>query len=558
MSQSDIALVFPPQWDPCYPHLALPSLKAFLDGQGYRVKQYDANVHFYDWLLSRTTLETLYDRVMEQDSTDPSLQHRIQFFKSVGEHFAANIDDVKARFREGGESRQEIIMGLQLCLYLASCAYQPTTISLDAISMPYSTSSLTECFRAVHDVKTNPFRDFFITELIPSVLQIDPAVIGISVTATSQLISTLTLAALIREEHPHIHITLGGNTLSRFADEPERFKRLFDVIDSIVLFDGEPALEVLLDRLESGRSLEDVPNLVTFSHGKVHRSPVTQFADVNTLPTPNFDGLNLRQYFFPVLILPLLTARGCYWHRCAFCSHFYAYGDEYRSRKIDSVLEDLQTLSRSYSTRYFGFVDESIPVHTLSTLADGIIAENVDVRFAAEVRFEKGFTPEVLSRIHQAGCRMLAFGLESGCQRVSDFMRKGIDIQNASHILKHSTNAGIWNHVFFFFGFPTETVEEAQETLQFIKAHRDIIKSISYDVFRLDRDSDVYSHPQKYQVEIIDDTGGEFALSSTYDVHSGLSQREAVKFYRENRGDLQSLFRERMFDFGWYRLLVDE
>jgi anaerobic magnesium-protoporphyrin IX monomethyl ester cyclase len=536
MSQSDIALVFPPQWDPCYPHLALPSLKAFLDGQGYQVKQYDANVAFYDWLLSRSTLENLYDRVMEAEtSADSALRNRIQFFKSVGEPLIAHTDEVKANFRSRKvANKPEELTALELGLALASLPYFPTAISFAHVSLPYSSSNLTDCFQAAHDQRVNPFRDFFLQVFIPQLLETDPDVVGISVTATTQLIPAVTLAALIREEHPHIHITLGGNTLSRFADEPERFKRLFDVIDSIILFDGEPSLEVLLDRLESGRSLEDVPNLVTFSHGDVHRSPSTVFADVNALPTPTFEGLDLHQYFFPEPVLPLLASRGCYWHRCAFCAIPHGYGKTYRARAIERVVEDMEQLSTTYKTNVFHFSDESIAPGQLNNLCDTILHRDLNFLWMAFARTEQGFTPELCKKLYRAGCRMLAFGLESGCQRILDLMNKGITTERASDVLKNCAEAGILINLFVMFGFPTETRKEAQETMEFVLKHKDAVSSISDSVFELDYQSLVYCDPERYGVtHIYHPVNSELALAFDYDVAEGMNQEEVQKAHDE-------------------------
>jgi anaerobic magnesium-protoporphyrin IX monomethyl ester cyclase len=543
MSQSDIALVFPPQWDPCYPHLALPSLKAFLDGQGYQVKQYDANVAFYDWLLSRSTLENLYDRVMEAEtSADSALRNRIQFFKSVGEPLIAHTDEVKANFRSRKvANKPEELTALELGLALASLPYFPTAISFAHVSLPYSSSNLTDCFQAAHDQRVNPFRDFFLQVFIPQLLETDPDVVGISVTATTQLIPAVTLAALIREEHPHIHITLGGNTLSRFADEPERFKRLFDVIDSIILFDGEPSLEVLLDRLESGRSLEDVPNLVTFSHGKVHRSLSTVLADVNMLPTPTFEGLDLHQYFFPEPVLPLLTGRGCYWHHCAFCTHTVGYGKAYRPRTVECVIRDLTDHVKTSGVELYYFCDECIEPTWLDTLCDQMIREGLQARWMMEARLEQGFTPELCKKLYRAGCRMLAFGLESGCQRILDFMEKGITVTTASQVLKNCAEAGIWNHVFGIIGFPTETPEEAEKTLQFIVKNREHVRSAGCHTFVLERHSDVWSNPAHFRVSrMTPHDGSDLPLNFDYCVRDGMSQEKAsevVMMFQERLGE---------------------
>ncbi|MGC1121329.1 MAG: radical SAM protein [Candidatus Methanofastidiosia archaeon] len=537
MGKSDIVLVFPPQWELRYPHLALPSLTAWLDTQGWKVKQYDGNLWFLYELLSAETLKHFGEQLKDKEFGTTASQEKAALYLTMLDAIISRVNNIFERNIKGEGLEDMDLVYLKLALDLVSSVFSPTEIDLYNCKMPYSPQSVGEILQAAKDSSCNPFYSVFEERIIPQLLETDPQVAGISVTATTQLIPAVTLATLLRAKAPHLHITLGGNILSRFADEPSKFARLFTLVDSIVLFDGEPALPVLLDRLETGQPLEEVPNLVTCHEGRVHRSPHTVFVDVNALPAPSFRGLDLERYFFPQPVLSLLSGRGCYWHRCAFCVIPHGYGRTYRARSIDQIVEDLEVLTTTYKVRVVHFPDESIAPGRLDKLCDAILQRGLDILWMTFARTDPGFTPELCSKLYRAGCRVLAFGLESGCQRVLDFMNKGTTVDTASRTLRNSSQAGIWNHVSFFFGFPTETREEAQKTIQFVLENRDVIDSVSDSVFMLDYQSSVYCDPERYGVtRIYSPSQGELTLTFDYEVLEGMIHEEAQKVYEEFQG----------------------
>lgn len=535
MAQSDIVLVFPPQWELRYPHLALPSLTAWLETRGWKVRQYDANVWFVHQLLAEETLKKMVEHLKDKTFENSALEQKKTLYLSMADTMISHIRTIMEKNIKGKGGLEDVDMVYYRLAYdMVSLVFSPTNINLYSCKMPYSVRSVEKILKAAKDPRHNPFHGLFNEKFIPQLLQADPAVVGISVTSVTQLIPAVTLAYLMKAEAPHVHVALGGNIFSRFADEPHRFTRLFEVADSIVLFDGEPALPALLDRLETERSLDDVPNLVVCDGGKVRRTPATVFADVNTLPPPSFNGLDLEHYFFPKPVLSLVTGRGCYWHRCAFCVIPHGYGRSYRARSIELVAQDLEQLTEAYGAHVFHFTDESIAPHRLEKLSSAIPDRGLDVMWMTFARTEPGLTSGLCTKLYGSGCRVLAFGLESGCQRVLDSMNKGTKIGNASHILKNSSEAGIWNHVSFFFGFPTETREEAQKTIKFVIENRDVIDSVSDSVFELEYHSSVYCNPESYKItRIYDPEQGELTLTFCYDVSEGMTHKEAQKVYGE-------------------------
>jgi anaerobic magnesium-protoporphyrin IX monomethyl ester cyclase len=107
-------------------------------------------------------------------------------------------------------------------------------------------------------------------------------------------------------------------------------------------------------------------------------------------------------------------------------------------------------------------------------------------------------------------------------------MVKGTQRDTMSRILKECAQAGVWNHSFYFFGFPTETMEDAQATINFISAHHDSIHSASPGEFVLERFSPVYLDPARFGVRrILEKPEQDLAIYFDYELASGIDNTTA-------------------------------
>jgi hypothetical protein len=139
------------------------------------------------------------------------------------------------------------------------------------------------------------------------------------------------------------------------------------------------------------------------------------------------------------------------------------------------------------------------------------------------VRFEKALTGDLLQSMARGGCRMLLFGLETASRPIVERMVKGVQVEQMGRILEDGTQAGIWNHTFFFFGFPGEEISNAQDTVNFLYEHKLAVHSASPGTFLLERYSPAHLHPAEYGItRIIQDPDKDLAIYFDYEVAAGM------------------------------------
>jgi anaerobic magnesium-protoporphyrin IX monomethyl ester cyclase len=554
-------LLFPPQWIPTQPYLSIPSLTAFLKANHCNVEQMDINVCFYDEILSKSCLLGFYERAYSKfqnleirKELSPELQKQYVALSSsilFGEYIIDEVDKAKKllRNRESFYDIEELFRAfkiLELGLKLASSAFYPTNLTFHSYDMRYSCRSSRDVLEAINDRDENLFIDYFEKNTVPEVLESKPDLIGISIINASQIIPGLTLANLIKNADRNIHINIGGSIFTRLINEICSNYDIFSIIDSVIVHEGETALLGLIRHLNNEFDIRDISNLIYKNGNEIRINKISSTGeDINLLPAPCFDGFPLEQYFSPELILPVLSSRGCYWRRCAFCDHSYGYSGKYRPRDVDRLYDDLSSLKNKYKTGFFTFQDEGISSALISALSDKIIENDLDISWLADSRFEPSFSQELSNKLADAGCKMLYFGLESASERVLACMDKGINKENALKICEYCADAGIWTHLFLIFGFPTENRDEAKETMDFILQNNRIIHSMSFGSFQLTKHSKVYENPELFNVKkIIKSDSIDLSLWYDYEADRGMSKNETDEIIQQFHNELSFKYRD--------------
>ena len=568
-----VMLIFPPDWFPSEPYLSLPSLTAVLRQAGHTVIQKDINCEMWDWYFSEDFLKKVLRRVPQQLDRLRKLSKKRDLDANEMDLQLALCDVTHQRMAkliQNAEEAKRIIRSEQFynidklewslqvfreVMSVISMVYFPARICMPPMEtdLSYKVYVSSEVIDAVNDIQVNIYRDVFDHLVKPAIEAEQPDVIGISIVLQQQMFSTMTFCALIKQHFPHIHITIGGNTVTRLRDVLPQ-SPLFQYFDSAVVYEGETAFVQLVSAVGAKRSLAEVPNTIYKDETGVHTSSTSYAEDLATLPPPDFDGLPLEKYFVPTRILPYLATRGCYWGRCEFCDHGEGYTAGYRSKKIQDILTDIVYLRDKYDTKHFHFTDESYPPALFRKLARGLIESQMGIVWTTHMRFEKSLLDEqVWQDAREAGCKYLHFGYESGVERVLQLMDKATTAEVMTEHLKLTAEAGIWNHCMGFFGFPGETKEEAWQSVQFLEANKDHVHSLGFGTFDLGRHNPVAKHPEKWGVTAYKNPEWDLALDYYYTVKNGMSIEEAERVFEQfeqhhNPGwDLRLYTREYIF-----------
>ena len=438
---------------------------------------------------------------------------------------------------------------ISLGYYPAQICFPP--IETDLVYKPYMSSEILE---ALDDDQINIYRDVYRQLIAPVMQKEKPGMVGISIVQQKQLIPSFTFSKMIKEEFPDLHITVGGNIVTRIRDELKIQDKLFGYIDSAILYEGENAYLQLVDAVENSKPLSGLPNLIYRDESGIHANKDVCSEDLSKLPPPDFDGLLLEKYFVPKLILPYLATRGCYWGRCTFCDHFQGYVEGFRTMQVDQIVEEIKFLKDKHNTRYFHFTDESYPPALFRKLSQRLIEEKLDIVWTTHMRFEETLLDEqVWKDVQESGCRYLHFGYESGNQRVLKLMDKATKLDAIQTNLRMSSEAGIWNHIMGFFGFPGETREEAEDSKRFVHDNRAHIHSLGFMTFVLGKYSPVAFEPEKYGVDYYKNPEWDLALDYYFTLKEGLNIQEALDVFagfernHDPKWDLRTCVREYIF-----------
>jgi anaerobic magnesium-protoporphyrin IX monomethyl ester cyclase len=566
-----ISLLFPPSWHPSQPYLSLPSLTGFLNQAGVNnVIQRDLNIEALDTMLNAKYGQDIYVRLLDKikqlengqsGETGPnSKEHYTRVVESL-DRFPYLIDRIELaketlrseEFYDMERYRDSLFL-IDKWLELVSSIYFPTRMTVvDNQFSSYSIYSSKDLVRAINDEEQNPYLELFRSQFLPSILADQPDLIGVSITATSQIIPGLTLCRLIKQANPDIHLTIGGSIFTRLVDNLRRCPSLFDLTDDFIVFEGETALLELVNQLSGKRDMSKVPNLIYRQNGKITVNQPFYSENINELPAPNYDGFPLGRYLAPYTVLPVQFSRGCYYKDCAFCALTLDH-QNFRQKDPGKTADDLQMLSEKYQTPYFFFTDECFALSPTKRLCQQLVDRQLNLQWTCEMRFEKNLSRDLLTQMRDAGCLKIVFGLESFNQRIMDFMKKGIKQDSVRRITEDCLDLGIAIHCYIIVGFPTEVEEEALETMNFIVDNERLHSSYGFScqpcLFDLEKEAPIMSDPGSYGIRrIMRPASEDMSLGFFYEVQSGMTPEQAERLYQHVYGKISEVVCELPFNY---------
>ena len=569
-----VMLIFPPDWYPSKPYLSLPTLTAFLRRAGHRVVQKDVNLEMYDWFFSENCLHFILEKIPKQlerlkkVSRDQGFNDEVRELRQALHGCTLPYFNMLAKKAESAKAivrsqefynvdRLEWAMNIfREVMYTISLVYAPARICMPPMEtdLTYKLFISSDILAAVQDTQVNVYRDVYNHILKPAIEEEEPDIIGISIALSQQLFSSMTFCSMIKEQFPNIHITIGGNTVTRLRDILPKTSNLFSLFDTVIMYEGETAFLQLINAIGTDRDFSTIPNLIYKDSTGIHTSTVTTAEDMSALPPPDFYGLPLDKYFVPERILSYLSTRGCYWGKCEFCDHGEGYTAGYRAKNIDQIIKEIAYLKNRFHVTHFHFPDESYPPALFKKLTKKLIESDLQISWSTHLRFEESLLDnKVWKDAEKSGCRFLHMGFETGSERGLRLMGKATTIKQIQQSLEFSSRHGVWNHVMGFFGFPGETYEDAKSSMQFLENNKEYVHSIGFGTFDLTKYSPIMKNVKKFGVTYNKNPDWDLALNYYFTVKEGLGIEDAEQVlgeFEQNhyRGwDLKIYIREYLF-----------
>lgn len=301
-----------------------------------------------------------------------------------------------------------------------------------------------------------------------------------SISYESQVIPSLVMAKIIKEKYPEIKVCVGGSLLYNYEKDFYKLLYFTEWIDYLIIGAGELVYAAL--EIGGDKALSAIPNVNVVSNYGKHIVDARECCSTPVVYDPDFSDIDFEIYPTVAKAFPYMIRDKCYYGKCYFCN-----GDrmvkQNNTKEIEKALKKIEGISTQIQVENVYLVDAALSPADFRKIAAMCLKHKIN--WIANGRFEEQLLDEeLIKKLSENGCSMLRFGLESGSQKVLDYMNKGTKIKVAEKILRLTAMYGIKNHIYIMFGYPGEGSRERKETLKFIDRNKNYIHSYSVSVFQ--------------------------------------------------------------------------
>lgn len=281
---------------------------------------------------------------------------------------------------------------------------------------------------------------------------------------------------LSRKFHPDAKIIIGGGYSTLF---PERCLEKHEIDDAII-GEGETTFLHILNRYNNHQDVEfekkfpPGPYVSKIGEGKIHAiGGAHRFFNLANLPMPAWGHLNIDEYFKKSGdgTLPIEGSRGCP-YRCSFCSTFLAWGSGVRYKPVDNLINEILELNKRHpNLKRLLFVDDNLSFSKdwikdfLTRLINMKLPLKIDI-----INFSvKHLDEEIIKLLKEAGLDFFIIAVETGSPEMQRRINKNINLDKVREVVKIMKKYDLQIGISWMLGFPDETMEQINETLNFAR-----------------------------------------------------------------------------------------
>ncbi|MDD4979749.1 MAG: radical SAM protein [Candidatus Omnitrophica bacterium] len=320
---------------------------------------------------------------------------------------------------------------------------------------------------SIIDAEVNNYSD---EEVMKEVSRLHPGVIGFQ-TFYNTIDSCFRLANRIKAYNKDIIIVFGGIQSTLFPEETLNNH----YVDYVVMGEGEIIFKNLLKHIYSAEEANKIKGLVYRDNNKIIKNPREEnIMDLDSLPLP-------ARHLFPMDLyrssgnlrgkrnLHIMSSRGCPFS-CAFCESHMTFGKTNRFHGTDRVIQELIILRDIHGADAIQFYDESFTLNKerVYNLCDQMRKRKINLPWSCFTRVNL-IDLDLLKAMKAAGCYQIFFGVESGVPRLLKLINKLHTLEQVKKAFELTNRVRIQSTASFILGLPTETSEEASQTIAFAK-----------------------------------------------------------------------------------------
>jgi radical SAM superfamily enzyme YgiQ (UPF0313 family) len=298
-----------------------------------------------------------------------------------------------------------------------------------------------------------------------------PLCVGVTCMTGPQIRYAVEVSRLVKE-HSDVPVVWGGSHPSLLPKQTLESSN----VDIVVVGEGEESFLDLVRAVESGSSLAGVKGIWFKGSGGISSTPPRPLADLNDLPPPAYHLLPVASYQekrFGNISTRMFTSRGCQ-YQCTFCYNLTFNRRSWRALSVEESIRRIKFLKEAWGAKGLILNDDNFfgDVERAREILERIVKEIPDV-----VLYKLDIRPDILNTIdddflkliRKSGCISLSIGIESGSPRIMKMLKKKISPSTIRSINRRLMKADIIPRYTFMMGYPTETLEELQETVDLIR-----------------------------------------------------------------------------------------
>ena len=283
------------------------------------------------------------------------------------------------------------------------------------------------------------------------------------------------LKKMEKEINKKILVVVGGAHVSSNPKFVLRNKN----IDMVVIGEGELTMLEIAKNFQNNKNIKNIAGTALMNNGKFRINKARPYIQNLDELEPAWHLINFKEYFkhpdnYAISIrspsVHIITSRGCPGN-CVFCSVNTVWGRKWRAMSAKKVADQIELLYKKYRIRHFRINDDNFTIDKkrVVEICREIRKRKLDIKWDTPSGVAAwALDKDILKEMKKTGYYRVTFGIESGCKKSLEYIGKNINLEKINGLIDYCHKLGLWIASFFIIGFPYETKEEVNETVNYI------------------------------------------------------------------------------------------